>query len=363
MTIRMAIDASAAATDRPTGVSQAIRGLVTALARLDRVHPYYLVYRFSRWARGRPIFRVPQDNFRVKYLQFPLAPLFRRRVALFHGPDVRIPRLGAVPLVATIHDLWALAGERQDKHSRRRAAQYRDAAERAARIIVYSETIKQDCVRLLEIPAQRLAVIPLAPAPLFKPVGVDLQRRVLERYALEPPYILTVGQASPRKNLERLIEAFDRFRRRGGEARLVHAGGGDLDDVRARIEDLDLADQVRLLGHVPQEDLPALYGAALLSVYVSLYEGFGLPPLESMACGTPVLAADATAIPEVTGRAAYLIDPYDVDQMAEALREVCGNRLLRRDLVERGRKRLKRYSWEKTARETLRIYDAVIKES
>jgi len=181
---------------------------------------------------------------------------------------------------------------------------------------------------------------------------------VRRRYGLEGPFLLSVGSLEPGKNRERLLQAFARLQARGLKHTLVVAGqrAWRYEGEAPLARRLGLADSVRFLGHVPQADLPALYSAADLFVFPSLYEGFGLPALEAMACGTPVVASNVSALPEVVGDAALQVSPLDVEALADAIERLLRDDRLRADLRERGLERARQFSWEKAARRTAEVY-------
>jgi glycosyltransferase involved in cell wall biosynthesis len=208
-----------------------------------------------------------------------------------------------------------------------------------------------------------VSVIPLAAGRHYRPLDEAEIYPALKRHHIEFPYILYVGSIEPRKNLPRLLVAYAHLRRRGSTRwRLVVAGprkwkSGPVYDAVARLE---LAEHVHFAGFVPEADLPALYNGADLFAFPSLYEGFGLPVLEAMACGTPVVTANTSSLPEVAGAAALLVDPSDVEEIAGALRRVLEDPALARDLRERGLARAAQFSWERTARATVAVYEKVL---
>jgi glycosyltransferase involved in cell wall biosynthesis len=217
-------------------------------------------------------------------------------------------------------------------------------------------------IRILRLPPERLFVIPEAAGPAFHPqdaVAIEVVRR---RYGLEGPFLLSVGSLEPGKNRERLLQAFARLQARGLKHALVVAGqrAWRYEGEAPLARRLGLADSVRFLGHVPQADLPALYSAADLFVFPSLYEGFGLPALEALACGTPVVASNVSALPEVVGDAALQVSPLDVEALADAMERLLRDDRLRSDLRERGLERAAQFSWEKAARQTAEVYHRVV---
>jgi glycosyltransferase involved in cell wall biosynthesis len=259
-----------------------------------------------------------------------------------------------------VHDLAFLRyPEILTAQSRRYYGQVRDVVAEVERVIVDSHCTAADVRELLGVPAERVRVIHLAPTPLGPPpppAGVAAARA---RYGLEGPFLLYVGTLEPRKNLRTLLRAFAHL---AGEqsACLALAGPRGWLDEAIVAEAGRQAGRVRLLGPVPAADLIALYATATAFVFPSLYEGFGLPPLEAMAAGTPVVAARASCLPEVLGDAALFAPPEDEQALAEALRAVLQDADLRADLRERGLARAAQFSWERTAAETLAVYREVL---
>jgi glycosyltransferase involved in cell wall biosynthesis len=209
-------------------------------------------------------------------------------------------------------------------------------------------------------PEEKVTVIPLAPNEAFQPVNQADAVDTVTRYGLQPGrYFLHVGTVEPRKNLLRLLRAFERISRADPRAPdLVFVGGSgwrNREFYRA-IETSPAGSRVRLMGYLPEHDLAALYSASLATVYPSLYEGFGLPPLEAMACGAPVVTSNTSSLPEVVGDAALLVDPRDVGAIEAALVQVKEDPVLREALRAKGLQRAKQFSWDVTARRTLEVY-------
>ncbi len=227
---------------------------------------------------------------------------------------------------------------------------------RADRIMTISECSKRDIVRLYGVPAEKVTVTMLAADMSFCPVPAGLPGRLVTD--LPRPYILNVGTLEPRKNLDGLLRAFAAARRQGLPHTLVIAGarGWGKSRLAPLVAQLGLADAVLFTGFVADEDLPHLYVGADFFIYPSLYEGFGLPPLEAMACGTPVITTNVSSLPEVTGDAALLVDPRSEAELAAAMLRLAGDSQLRQDLRERGLARAKEFSWQRTVSETLAVY-------
>lgn len=234
------------------------------------------------------------------------------------------------------------------------------AAHNAAHIFTNSEQSKRDIVRCFDVPADKIVVTYLAANPSYRPLSTAIVAEVTRRYQLDLPtgFILTVGALEPRKNLVRLINAYAKCREWGIAAPLVHVGptGWHFSEIQHEINRLGLAEQVRFLGRVPLDDLAALYNAAAVFAYPSLYEGFGLPPLEAMACAAPVVTSNTSSLPEVVGDAALQVDPLDVTALANAIHAVLTQPALAQSLRERGPRRAQQFSWRRCALETAGVY-------
>ncbi|HAU30906.1 MAG TPA: glycosyltransferase family 1 protein [Desulfotomaculum sp.] len=234
----------------------------------------------------------------------------------------------------------------------------------ADKIITDSNSTKKDLINYFNIPEEKIKVIFLGVDEKFKPLDKEEINEVKQRYNLNFPFILYVGTLEPRKNIPTLIKAFYKLKKKNIEHKLVITGkkGWKYKKIFETIDKLNLQKNVTFTGYVSDEDLPALYNTADLFVYPSLYEGFGFPPLEAMACGTPVITSNTSSLPEVVGDAGIMVNPYDVDGLADAMHEVLTNDGLREDMIKKGLERAKMFSWEKCARETLRVYEEVYNE-
>jgi len=285
---------------------------------------------------------------------------------LLHAPAYTAPIRANLPVVLTIYDTIALKFPHLCK--RLNALHYRmfmpPSARRAARIIVPSETTRDDVVRTMGIAPEKIRVVPLGVPAEFQPVD-DPKKLAAVRAELNLPerYILFSGNLEPKKNLTALIQAFAEARRSGRVThRLVIAGrkAWRYSNIFRMARELRLAGMIRFLGRVPRPLLPALYSGADVFAFPSLYEGFGLPPLEAMACGTPVVTTTAGAIPEVVGNAALTVSPGSVRELRIAIEKVLANQFLRRHLRELGLNRAAQFSWQQTARRTADVYAEVL---
>lgn len=311
------------------------------------------------------------DTSRVEHLSFPFF-LRRFHADLYHIPLNVVPLAMPRPYVVTVHDLSslmfeALPGWRQDLRLRR----MRIGLRRAERVIAVSEATQRDVEHLLGIPSSRIRRIYSAPDPRFlhasaAPEEGDFleRRRILARYGITYPFLLYAGAIRPQKNIPRLIEAFALLRGELAqhpvykELRLIIIGDQISRDpsVRRAVIHSRVQPSVRFLGFVPIETLRVFYESASAFVFPSLYEGFGLPPLEAMAAGTPVVASNVTSLPEVVGDAARLVSPDNVFEIMRGIKDVLLDEHLRRELRARGFERLRRFNWADTAREVLGVY-------
>ena len=266
--------------------------------------------------------------------------------------------------VVSIHDLTAILFPQWHPAQRVREmrAGLRASAEAADGVIAVSRATKDDIVRHLAVDPERVAIVPLAVDSSFRPLPRAEVDAALAPFGLAyGAYLLFLGTLEPRKNLGRLLDAVVNAGADVGPLVLAGADGWGNDELRPRIAELTRQGRVRPLGYVPGALRPLLLGGARVFVYPSLYEGFGWPPLEAMACGTPVVTSGISSLPEVVGDAALLIDPLDVDGLAGSIRRLWDDEALRRDLRARGLVRAREFSWERTARLTLEAYAAAMR--
>lgn len=372
--MRIGIDYTAAVHQR-AGIGRYTRSLVKALARLDKENEYILL------VAGRPKEGTAfPPNFEIRYLplshhwttilwqrlRLPLsADLFTGPVDLFHSPDYVFPPLRRGKRVLTIHDLSFL---RYPEGAPPGLRWYLTQAvprsiSQADLVLAVSRSTKRDLIELLEVEADRVEVLYEGVEERFHPLDEEALVAVRGRYSLDFPFILTVGTLEPRKNHVGLLQAYSLLKRRH-LPQLVIAGdkGWLYEGIFQEVERLGLEERVLFLGYVPEEDLPALYNLADLFVYPSLYEGFGLPPLEAMACGTPVVVSDTSSLPEVVGDGALLVPPRDVEALGEAMEKVLSDPPLREELRRKGLERAKRFRWGEAAKRLLALYERVVEE-
>jgi glycosyltransferase involved in cell wall biosynthesis len=361
----------------PTGVGWYALQLVRGLAEMDAENSYVL-YPFF-WHCHPPgykdAFQPPSTNFRLWDLDRDLEDLTTRwsesgppprevlgPIELLHSTAYTAPYVPGIKLVVTIHDMSFLTHPHFHTEANRRfcTLQTLRASRFADALICVSQSTADDLRRYLHVPKERVFVIPEAAGPEYRRVA-DRQRiaATLARFDIHENFILFVGTIEPRKNLAALIEAFARLKQDYSRQEwLVIAGGrGWLDEeVFQRVEELDLTRSVRFLGYVSTDELAVLYSSCRAFVYPSLYEGFGLPVLEAMACGAPVITSNASSLPEVAGDSALTLDPESPESMADAMNSVLGDRSLRSELRHKGMERSRLFSWHKTAQLTREVY-------
>ena len=294
-------------------------------------------------------------------------PLYARRVAfdVFHGTNFDVPIWNSRRSVVTIHDLSALL--HPDKHRARLVRRSRIrlplVARLAARIITPTESVKREVCQHLRVKADKVVVVPSAARRSFQPMPLAQTAETRERLGVEDDFLLFVGTLEPRKNLHTLARAFDQILRHTSlRPQLVIAGGEGwmMDELFSFIKKSGIGERLRLTGYLPDQDLCALYSSCRVFIYPSVYEGFGLPPLEAMACGAPVIAGRIAALQETLGSAALLVDPLDVEAIAKSIINLWEDEDERRRLASGGRQHAGKFSWEKTANLTLSIYRDVM---
>ncbi len=349
------------------GIARYTVQLVAAIGRLGTEHQLLAVrgrrpkVEAPELPAGESLAAFTPPHHRLERFTLPWE-LRGSRLDVLHSPDFISPKPGRWRSVITVHDLAYL---RMPGTMTSESRRYYGGVDRAVReadaVIAVSQATARDLVELVDAPPEKISVVYEAAEPSLAPMPSDEAAAfVRERYGVEGPYILFVGTLEPRKNLPKLFEAFSLLRREF-PARLVVAGGSGWlsDDIFSTVKRLALSDGVSFLGDVPPSDLRPLYCAAEVLALPSLYEGFGLPPLEAMACGTPVVVSDAGSLPEIVGDAGVIVRPDDPDDIAHGLGWVLGNQRYRELLIERGLARAATFSWERAARETVAVYERV----
>jgi glycosyltransferase involved in cell wall biosynthesis len=369
--LRIAIDARKL---RDYGIGTYVRNLLRHLARIDRTTDYVVLCREA----DRQLVAELGENFRAvpeaspgysvrEQITVPL-DLRRERADLFHAPHYVLPPLTPCKSVVTIHDCIHLRFPQYLRNKLGYAYARGSlwvATHRSNRILTVSEASKRDILDYFNVPPEKIAVIYNGIDERFsaEPDREDVSR-VRERYQLDDPFILYAGNIKPHKNLERTIEAFQLLRREAGfeQVKLVIIGDeiAKYAALRHAVHRHKLHKYVRFFGFVPDRTLAILYRLAAVFVFPSLYEGFGLPPLEAMASGTPVITSNVSSLPEVVGDAALLVNPLEPQAIADAMRRVLTDAALRDDLRARGLVRARQFSWERSIRRVREIYGEVL---
>ena len=351
------------------GIGTYVRNLVHGLARRQDDAEYVLLVKKADIDYARALgprfeaLQVEAGNYSISEQWAVPRALTGARVQLFHARHYVVSPMTRVPFVVTIHDCIHL---RFPEYLPNRAASYyarvmmRSSARRSKRILTVSEASKQDILHYLRVPPGKIEVVynALDERLAERPTPQEMDR-VRDRYQLTAPFILYAGNIKPHKNVDRLIEAYSILRRRGLEhVKLLLIGDqiSKYPNLRRLVHRFQLHQHVRFLGYVPDKTLAALYRLASLFVFPSLYEGFGLPPLEAMAAGTPVITSNVSSLPEVVGEAAVLIDPMDAGAIADAMVDVLGNEPRRLALIEAGFARVQRFSWDRSVARIHELY-------
>jgi len=368
--MRVAIDARKL---HDFGIGTYIRNLLRQLARIDRDTEYVLLCQEADLDVGTLLganFRTvlePSPNYSLREQIHVPWVLHRERPDVYHAPHYVLPAGVRCRSVVTIHDCIHLMFPQylpnRAAYAYARASMWA-AARRSDRILTVSEASKRDILHFFNVPPEKIVVVYNAIDEHFSvtPPAEDVAR-VRERYQLDHQFMLYVGNIKPHKNLVRLIEAFAELRRTGfDEVKLLIIGDqiSKLPALRRAVHSHKLHKHVRFLGYVSDQTLGVLYRLAAAFVFPSLYEGFGLPPLEAMASGTPVVTSNVSSLPEVAGEAAVLVDPYDVDSIVDGMRRVLSDPALAAALRRKGVERAREFSWERSVAKTRQVYQQVV---
>jgi glycosyltransferase involved in cell wall biosynthesis len=375
--MRIGIDATAL-PPQPVGAGNYIIQLIRALTALDSENEFVIF----AGQRGPSLINLPEKptlewillpdrnpGVRLIWEQTYFSRLIRdSEVDLLHSLHYTRPLRLSCASVVTYHDMTFFLYP--ELHTRTKRFFFplaiRSSANRANFLIAISESTRQDAIRLLNLSPERVITIQHGVDPSFRPLkDVELKKRITVKYQLPDKFILYVGLIEPRKNLPLLIKAYKKLVDDGTEHYLVLAGryGWMFDEVLQQIEKLCLTDKVILTGYVDQIDLPMVYNLSDLFVYPTLYEGFGLPALEAMACGIPVITTEVSSLPEIVGEAGILVPPNDAEELFRGMKTVLQDEELRLNLARRGTEQAAKFTWERTARSTLEVYQRAITTS
>ncbi len=369
--MKVCIDIQAAIAQR-AGVGRYTKLLVEHLGNLRGDDELFLFYfDFKRQgvpfavegATQRTVRRVPGRVIQKawKTIGWPPFERFAGKADVYHFPNFILPPLDSGKTVVTIHDVSFL---RHPETTEPRNLQYltskiRDTVQRADAIITDSEFSAREIGELLGVPRERLHPIHLGLAPGFRrPDDAEIED-MRRRFNLHTPYLLTVGTLEPRKNVPFLVEIFEKLTNFNGDLVIAGMKGWKVEPILHRIHNSSCANRIRFLEYVDEDLLPALYAGAKLFVFPSIYEGFGFPPLEAMACGTPVISSSAGSLPEVLGQSALMLDDFDLHHWVEEVRGLFSDGQRAKQLVDNGLEQVKVFSWEEAAKQTWEVYRSV----
>lgn len=371
--MRIGIDVTALPSE-PVGAGNYMIHLVRSLAKLESRHELIVFAHRSgvsllgvQECPGLRLVVLPDTAPAQRLLWEQVAlPRMVRQIGLdlLHCPHYTMPLARPCPVVVTFHDMTFFLFPRLHTRARRLffPLAIRASARKADALLAISESTRQDAIRLLGVSPAKITTTPLGISADFRPVGDARQLEIVrQRYHLPAEFILYVGLVEPRKNLPILLEAYRQLMERCVPPALVIVGrlGWMYAEVFQQVEHLSLGERVFFAGYVAPSDLPIVYNLASLFVYPSKYEGFGLPPLEAMACGTPVITTAVSSMPEIAGDAALLVPPGEVDPLVDAMQSALADDALRQEMKRRGLERATLFSWERTARETLQVYESL----
>lgn len=364
-------------SEADAGVANYTKNLIESLLAIDSQNSYTLFGRkeyLERFSKGKVSLScsdlsLKKSPVRLLWEHFILPLKLRRNdLDIFHFPDHSLSLLGLpCPGIITIHDLAFWRIPKAFNYTRQIYKRFvsKRSIRKAERIIAVSDFTGSELKQIFNIPDGKISVVHNGVSKSFSPhLKSSRIQEIKKKYAIDENFILFVGTIEPRKNLPRLVRAYDKLLKGsniGQKLVIIGAKGWLYKETFKTVQELGLNRRVIFLGYIPEYKLPYFYNLADLFVYPSLYEGFGLPPLEAMACGTAVISSNTSSLPEVVGDAAILVDPYNVDEIAEVMYSVLSNEGLRKKLEEKGLKRAKMFPWEKTAQKTLQVYEEVYK--
>lgn len=357
------------------GMGNYIYNLVNNLAKLDKKNNYHIFVS----DKNREFFRIDQENFRIINLgkgvtkglnrflweQISLPKYIRKHgIDILHSPGFVISLRSRVKNVLTIADMTFM--NYPQVHTLFKRTYFSlfmpPSIKKADRVLAISESTKKDVIRAIKVNPEKIKVTYLAYGKEFRVMDKKKARELVnERYGIDKKFIIFVGMIEPRKNLPRIFKAFSELKKEGIPHKLVIVGkkGWKYKGMFRQINKLDLGKDVMFTGYVPDSNLAILYNAADMLAYPCLYEGFGLPILEAMACGCPVITSNISSMPEVAGNAALLVDPKEMMQIKSAMSKLINNSKFREGMIKKGLKRSSQFSWKKCAQETMNVYEAL----
>ena len=356
-----------------TGINNYLYNLVNEMKSADSTREISLIH-FKK--SNDPIYKKVNDIVINSFPYNTINPLSLSRsikeleLDVLHLPSHMFPQVSPfymnndVKKVLTVHDLIPfIITEKLPFFYKFWVSTLKLIKNRPDFIITDSKNSKKDLIHYLKIPEEKIRVINLAPNKNFRFLinQSDVKDELKHRYYIDFPFLLYVGHVEIRKNITFLIRSYNQLLKKGINSKLVIIGkpGYGFEEISQTVESLGISQHVIFLGYVPDDDMVKFYNAAELFVFPSLYEGFGLPPLEAMACGSPVITSNTSSLPEVVGNAGFTLDPTDIHAFADAMYEILTNDSLRTEMHIKSLKQAKKFSWEKTADETWKLYDEI----
>ena len=358
------------------GIGRYTRELINTLAILDTKNRYTLLV-----SKDSPLDKLPTlpDNFQVKVMPLTekIMTILWHRLYLplwvdvgggaydiFHSPNFILPPLYNTCGLLTVHDLSFMKYPHKTvpKLQKWLSKTVPHSIKRATHVLADSMSTKNDLETMLNVPSKKISVVGAGVESRFKPIiDTHILNHVRQKYNLPTKFILGLSTLEPRKNFEGLIQAFNHVEPFFSDMHLVIAGGKGwlYESIFAEAESSSVSDKIHIIGFVDDDDLPAIYSMAEVFAYPSYYEGFGIPVLESMACGTPVVAADNSSLPEVMGEAGIMVPATDITALAVAIKELCCDHALRERYIQRGFEQASKFTWGKTADILLNVYSMI----
>lgn len=371
--------------NKTTGVGQYSLQLLSALSEIDTRNEYYICLQ-RKLNDNHPIFNLKnQQNFilirddvsaigpKKQFYYYNILRRNRFKFDLFHSLNSELPLCGNIKSIVTFHDLKYIKypyflSKFSTIKSKYLRYTMKKGAEKASKIIAVSQSTKKDIIRLLGIEKDKIIVIYEASnLGMYSRKNDDISNSdIFKKYSVQKPYFLYVGEKRPHKNLERLIKAFAIFKEKhdNRNTSLVLTGKkySTYHEYITTAENLGVKDSLIFTGFIPEKYLKTIYSEAEALLLISFYEGFGIPILEAMECGIPVITSNISSMPEVAGKAALLVDPNNIQEIVEKMNNIVNSKILRKQLIEKGFKRVKQFSWERTAKQTLKVYDETYKQ-
>ncbi len=371
--MKIAIEARPVKWSYGTGIGNYTYSLINKLNEIDHKNEYTFLCpdnqpnSYIPFSRDYSFYSLPKDDHREE-IEIPFW-LSKEQVDLFHLPQngFRIPAQCSCKLVVTVHDLipYFLPEMVRPSFLKRFTSEMPVIVDRSDRIITVSNTSKQDIINVFKINPNKIVVIPSAPTLSYHPLpNVETRNWLYKNYGLKKPYILYVGGLNPRKNVAELVYAYSKIRRdlpKGQSLVILGPDGKHRSKLQILGEALNITNEELIFpGFIDTAELPYFYNGADLFVYPSLYEGFGLPPIEAMACGTPVITSNVSSLPEVVGEAALTINPYDTLSLAESILKVLSDEALRLELSKKGLRHSSKYNWNSIVSQVLKVYQETV---